>query len=513
MDINFRELEDFSQKLLKLDFQNLETILSIYCCKILHHEKLNLEQFANNRDEIFTYLDLKAKNFKNIYDFSDENDLPNLLYFLYFYIKEFDLENPFIVDFALKILKSESKIYCPFCKSFFPTLFKNEIFIQSKQNQCIALIMQRLYEKKFEYSSEEIDFDVKEFKDFTLLFTPLSKKPELNIAQIEWALRITQKRLLVCAPLSFTSSTYCKDLRKNMIDSGYLQAVISVNSKINTNITSGSALFLFDKECKNDKVYFLNLDSFLLQEGSFYFFKSDELVEFFEKKEIKNTISYILDSQSLTNNNANLDFENLLYFQQMQEYKQKFKEQNFTSLENIAQIRISQSFKKSEIGEEIFELSFSDIPACGFVTKGSKSIITSEIKKINTYKLEPYDVILSAKGIIGQVAIVGKDIEGILVASQNFRIIRFKNPNFQQKELYSIALYMFLKSDFLQLNLKSKVEKLLMPHISIEVLNQLEIPIFTEEYLNKMQENFKQEQELYQKIKELQEQIQILHKS
>lgn len=96
--------------------------------------------------------------------------------------------------------------------------------------------------------------------------------------------------------------------------------------------------------------------------------------------------------------------------------------------------------------------------------------------RLDTYKLEPYDVLLSTKGTIGKVAIIGK-IDKPMIASQAIQVIRLK----EDKEEKAIILYMFLKSNIGQTILSSITSGTVMPQISTVEVKSLGIPKLTEE--------------------------------
>jgi type I restriction enzyme M protein len=166
-------------------------------------------------------------------------------------------------------------------------------------------------------------------------------------------------------------------------------------------------------------------------------------------------------------------------------------------LQDIAQIRRSQLLKDEGDGKEIYELSPSDFAKAGFTIKGGKlKKIGSQSNKYETYKLKPYDVLLSTKGTIGKVAIIGEIYEP-LVASQASQVIRVGDKN------KAIKLYMFLKSDIGQAMLKQLVAGTAMPQISTNEIKQLQIPILSNDEKKQVLLNFNNEIKMYNEINEI----------
>ena len=133
--------------------------------------------------------------------------------------------------------------------------------------------------------------------------------------------------------------------------------------------------------------------------------------------------------------------------------------------------------------------------------------IGSQEKRLDTYELEPYDVLLSTKGTIGKVAIIG-DITKPMIASQAIQVIRIKDKEKQKK---AISLYMYLKSDLGQTILSSLVAGVAMPQISTLEIKKLNVPNLKKEDEEKLLLNFNSETEMYNQITILENKVKQLH--
>ncbi|MDX9743232.1 MAG: restriction endonuclease subunit S, partial [Arcobacteraceae bacterium] len=177
-------------------------------------------------------------------------------------------------------------------------------------------------------------------------------------------------------------------------------------------------------------------------------------------------------------------------------------------LEDIADIRRSQLFKDEGEGLEIFEISPSDFRKAGFTLESGKTKqIGSQEKRFSTYAIEPYDVLLSTKGTIGKVAIIG-DISKPMIASQAIQVIRIKSVDKKNK---AIALYMFFKSDLGQSILSSLVAGVAMPQVATAEIKMLKIPVLSKIDEEKLFLNFNNEIEMYNKITKLEQNIKQIH--
>ena len=153
-------------------------------------------------------------------------------------------------------------------------------------------------------------------------------------------------------------------------------------------------------------------------------------------------------------------------------------------------------------------MTASDFNKAGFTLKCEKiKKIGSQEKRLDTYELEPYDVLLSTQGTIGKVAIIG-DITKPMIASQAIQVIRIKDKEKQKK---AISLYMYLKSDLGQTILSSLVAGVAMPQISTLEIKKLNVPNLKKEDEEKLLLNFNSETEMYNQISILENKVKQLH--
>ena len=185
----------------------------------------------------------------------------------------------------------------------------------------------------------------------------------------------------------------------------------------------------------------------------------------------------MISREEIAENNYSFAIDKYVVTEKTKEVQKELEKFELIKLEDIADVRKSQLFKDEEKGLEIFEISPSDFSKAGFTLEcGKIKKIESQKNRLDTYKLEPYDVLLSTKGTIGKVAIIGK-IDKPLIASQAIQVIRLK----EDKEEKAIILYMFLKSNIGQTILSSITSGTVMPQISTVEVKSLGIPKLTEE--------------------------------
>ena len=149
--------------------------------------------------------------------------------------------------------------------------------------------------------------------------------------------------------------------------------------------------------------------------------------------------------------------------------------QTTVKLPEIAILRRSQIIPPFKNGRKVYEVIPADLPMAGFIKDGKEKHVDVSSKTYETYRLEPLDVILSVKGIVGKVGIIKADAEN-LIASQAFHIIRILNPDRLSKIRDAKYLYMFFKSAYGQSLLSSITSGTLSPQIPVSAINKMEIP-------------------------------------
>jgi len=298
--------------------------------------------------------------------------------------------------------------------------------------------------------------------------------------------------------------------RKYLIEQNYLEAIIQLPPNLHSATAIESLFFVINKDKNNDKAQFINLkdESFITRDGRTLVLKGiDTIVNIYkDKKEIEN-ISVIVTNEDIKNNNYSLAIDRYVVPKEVKELQSILSSYQTVQLQDIAQIRRSQLLKDEKDGKEIYELSPSDFAKAGFTTVGGKlKKIGSQSSKYETYKLKPYDILLSTKGTIGKVAIIGEIYEP-LVASQSSQVIRVEDKN------KAIELYMFFKTDLAQAMLKQLVAGSAMPKISTNEIKQLHILILSNDEKKQVLLNFNREIKLYNEMDKLNKNIKQIHNS
>ena len=449
-----------------------------------------------------------------------------------------------IAELGVKLLDGNSnEIYVPFTNGFaYSNYTDKKIFADNQffRTSLISELINILEDKEiiFERTNalEEPKFInpdaphlLKEFES-VLSFPPFSVRGNLDIkndrfnrfnfqrgsvldvAHFEHILAQTKNKAVVLMAVGFTyRSGSEEEFRKYLIEKNYVEAIIQLPPNLHSATSIETTFFVINKNKTDDKVHFINLkdESFIKRDGRQLVFKSlDEIIDIYtNKKEIEN-ISCLISNDEITQNNYSFAIDRYVIAQDAKEMQKALERFELIELENIADIRRSQLFKDEGEGLEVFEISPSDFSKAGFTLEcGKIKQIGSQEKRLDTYELQPYDVLLSTKGTIGKVAIIG-DITKPMIASQAIQVIRIKDKDKEEK---AVSLYMFLKSDLGQTILSSLVAGVAMPQISTLEIKKLNVPNLNKDEEEKLFLNFNSELEMYNKITNLEEEIKQLH--
>jgi len=553
---------------LRQDLTSEELLVVIYSLKVLkklsESEEYNIPLFQNSD---FNFNDFKEqlkllddnKDFYNIYSeiskikniedshfrtllgiINSKEELPSI--YEAFEYKEglhTSVVSKQIVELSIKLLGDEKhlSIYVPFKDGLkVSELTDRKVYSEyhdtkkqfvvsllnlSTKKEIVLNITNSLEEPSFHENS-----NLKQF-DSVIAFPPLAMKgnfhykedrfnrfkihensKRLDVANFEHALSQTKNKAIVLMPVGFTfRSGIEQDFRKYLINNNFLDAIIQLPPNMYSATSVETTLFIINRNRNdNEEVLFINLkdEKFLTKIGRKTVLKDiDEIVDIYlNKKSDKNSI--FVSFEEIRSNDYNFSIDR--YLTQKQEIGASI---DWVQLEKLALIRKAQTIQDVDAGENIVELSPSDFAFAGFTASGKK------IKKINfadkgleTYRLKPYDILISAKGVVGKIAIVGENIN-YLLASQAIQIVRLEKVNDIKNE--AICLYMYLKSDIGQKALMKIVQGTAMPQISTKELKKFEIPYLDHKKKLKIIDSFNEEIKILKKIQELQNKVSEIH--
>ncbi len=354
----------------------------------------------------------------------------------------------------------------------------------------------------------KIDLSLDKFNRFKI-----HRGTNLSVALFEHILAQTKHRSAVLLPVGFAYRTGAEEsFRKYLIENNWLEAIVQLPPNLHSATSIETTFFVVNKKKEDNKVYFINLkdEQFLKRDGKKIVLSSvDDIMNIYnDKKEIEN-ISALISNETIMENSYSLTIDRYVISKEAASIKEKLASYEMVELQSLADIRRSQLFKDEGEGDEIYELSPSDLATVGFTLGSRKTkLIGSQYNKYQTYKLQPYDVLVSTKGTIGKVGIIG-EINKPMIASQAIQVIRVKGSNDIKDR--AVELYMFFKSDIGQGMLKQLVAGVAMPQIATAEIKQLKIPVLSNSERRHILLNFNNEISLYEEIEEKKIKINKIH--
>lgn len=519
----------------KVEVKKLASIFEKLAKNIKLFELYSFDHKMFDDQSLVTVLGL-AKNITPLPNVNDAFYTSKLMY-------DFSVSNQ-IAELGIKLLDGNSlEVYVPFTNSFAYTQYTDkQIYadFQDPQSALIAELINILEDKKIKFSltnsldnptfiNPDAPHLLKEF-DCVLSFPPFGLRSKLDtrndrfhrfqfqrgtvldIAHLEHILAHTKGKAVVLMPVGFTYRGGAdEEFRKFLVDKNYLEAIIQLPPNLHSATAIETTFFIINKQKGNDKVHFINLkdDSFIIRDGRRLVLKNlDDIIDIYENKKELDNIAVLVGNDDIAINNYSLAIDRYVISNKSKELQTVLDQFDLISLEDMAEIRRSQLFKDEGEGKEVYEVSPSDLSKAGFTLEcGKVKQIGSQYKRLQTYKLEPYDVLLSTKGTIGKVSIIG-EISEAMIASQAIQVIRLNGENKKEK---AIALYMFLKSDIGQTVLSSLVAGVAMPQIATAEIKQLGIPILSKEQQKHIRSSFDSELKMYNEIEQLNNQIKSIH--
>lgn len=475
------------------------------------------------------------------------NNLPSVNDAFYMLNRKYDFYVPNqLAELGVKLLDAQcEELYVPFTNGFAYAYYTDQKIYADffmSHAEFIAELVKIIDAKKIEFYAcnalETPPFTqpnaphlLRQFKS-VLSFPPFGQKGKMNttkdkfhrfhfhkgtvldIAYFEHILSQTLHKAAVLMPVGITyRGGVEEEFRKYLIEQNYLESIIQLPPNLHNATSIETTFFVINKQKTTHDVLFINVknERFIIRDGRKLVFKNiDEIIDIFKSKKVIEDISSLVDTNAIVANNYSFAIDRYVIGKEALALQKNLNKLKLIKMEEIAEVRRSQLFQDEGEGKEIYEISPSDFNKAGFTLEcGKVKQIGSQYKKLQTYKLEPYDVLLSTKGTIGKVAIMGTIAES-MIASQAIQVIRFQEEDKKNK---AITVYMFLKSTLGQTILASLVAGVAMPQIPTSEIKQLSIPLLRKEQEKELLKSFEEEQQLYGKLEEVQIKIKTMHEN
>ena len=479
-----------------------------------------------------------------------------------------------IADLGVKLLGDDcSEVYSPFSHSHNLTYFTDKkVFAESLADEFMVEVSKIIDHQDIEFVYTDVlekpsyinagaPHLLRQF-DCTLSFPPLGHKiktdfykndtfnrfkiyrgkSNADVLYFEHILAQTKAKAVVLMSVGFCYRAGVElDFRKYLVENNLLEAVIQLPANLHFGTSIETTFFIVNKNKFDENIQFINLnqDAFLQKGRRITLNDLDQIASIYlDSKEIENT-SVIVSNSIVTDNSYSFSIDRYVLSKEAAQLQETLAKYSMYPLQEIADVRRSQMFKDEEDGLEVIEFSPSDMAEAGYTTNSKKrKKIGSQESRLKTYELHQNDILLSTKGTIGKVGIVG-ELAQPAIASQAMQVIRVREEAFTnivdkslfEKEMaisihddYPVSmyrgelnvivpqiLYMYLKSNIGQALLDQLVAGSAMPQIATREIKEFKVPELSNNEIHHIVRSFHDEIKLYEEIEEKKIKINKIH--
>ncbi len=140
-------------------------------------------------------------------------------------------------------------------------------------------------------------------------------------------------------------------------------------------------------------------------------------------------------------------------------------------------LRLPPGVKDEQIkkgGKRIRSISITDIPEAGYLNEVESviSLSADKFKGLKKYNIQPFDVLMSIQGTVGNVGVVPESFSGNWMANISLLVVRFH----EAKQDNAVAFTMFMKSAHGREIIKKLQKGDSIKRINVKELASVEIP-------------------------------------
>lgn len=312
--------------------------------------------------------------------------------------------------------------------------------------------------------------------------------------------------VLVSARLLFARGPEA-ELRRALIESGRLKAVISFPAGLLEPNYVPFALLLLDKKQSDNHTVFCVGDPYVGKDPGKQratprrFVNQSQLLANIQQP--NSPLSRKVSSTEIASRDFDLTVRKYVSTQAQEALEKAAGNRPRMRLGDLVEIVKPQALpspSEDNDGIEIGEMNPAELPIHGFVTHGARMrcVDTESLRRHTRQVLNRGDLLLAVKGVIGPSAVAMP--ETTIVPSQAFVILRLRKGTPIEKP---IALLMYLRSPLFQSLLQSVVTGTTIANISLADLGQLPVIIPTREQQHHLLSLFEHQARLQEQINEL----------
>ncbi len=267
-----------------------------------------------------------------------------------------------------------------------------------------------------------------------------------------------------------------RQLREHIVQTGMLEAVISLPSGLMAHAGIPLTILILDTTKQSQTVRFVNAAEPYFYEqttrGKNQLIHIDELLHLVNSDE-DSPYAKSVSTQEIADNDMQLQVNRYVLDAQTRRLNAFMEQHQFAELGELVEIIKPIAALVSEDGEPAFEVLAADVPEFGYIHAASKPVqMDIKSRKAADLKLRQDDIVLMIKGAVGKVGIVGSTTDSYWTVGPSAVILRAVPGNVDPR-----ALALFLRSGLGQHLLKGAASGAVQPFIQLKELVALKIPV------------------------------------
>lgn len=335
----------------------------------------------------------------------------------------------------------------------------------------------------------------------------IEKTPAGGVLQIRHLLAQTHGRIVIMVPNSVLFGKGAeKQLREDLINHGYLQAVIALPPGLCSHTLIPVNILVMTSDRRNEIVRFVNANTDEFREQTAR--KRCELKNIPDLLELiadKNTsqVAVSVPAWQIAENDFSLEVSRYALDESALKLGTALKRYQTGKLGEFFEIIRPRQHATASSGAKVLEVLAQDIPQFGYIHSASKeTLFDLNSPRADTYFIRSNDILMTFKGVVGKAGIAGvvpNAGKGCWIAGQSLVVLRCRFPEIYPPK----ALLIYLRSAMGQGLLSRMAVGASIPSLQLSALKDLEIPVPSVEGMQPMVRAFDEEAQIQAEIEGL----------
>lgn len=335
----------------------------------------------------------------------------------------------------------------------------------------------------------------------------IEKTPSGNVLHIRHLLAQTRGRIVMLVSSSALFGRGAeKQLREDLINHGYLQAVVSLPPGLCSHASIPVNILVMNRDQRKHTVRFVNANTEKFREQTSR--KRCDLKNVLELMQLIEDDATVPEAISVTveeiiANDFGLEVGRYVLDESTRQLNAALERYPTRKLGELFDIIRPRQHATASSGAQVMEVLAQDLPQFGYIPGASKeTLFDLDSPKADTYFIRPNDILMTFKGVVGKAGIAGSVPSpelGGWIAGQSLVVLRSRFPDIYPAK----ALLAYLRSGMGQGLLSRMAVGASIPSIQLSALKEMEIPVPSIEEMRTMVHAFDEEAQIQAEIVQL----------